>query len=256
LDKVAGDCHLGDETSVIAAANPPELAADGWDLAPPLANRFCHLDWELPSDVVRDGFLGSWPSFDPVVTEKEKLDEAMSQELVMVAGFVVSRQELTTALPTTATEQGRAFPTPRSWEMAAILSAWATAGNLDESVRRMLVRGAIGPGAAAEYLTYRENTDLPSPEDVLAAPGEFPLPKRADQIFVIAGGVLRAVRLKTTPERWAAAGRVLERLADAGFPDIAVSLARDWLSMRPAESKPDPELLKALVPLLKEAKLI
>jgi hypothetical protein len=256
LDKVAGDCHLGDETSVIAAANPPELAADGWDLAPPLANRFCHLDWELPSDVVRDGFLGSWPSFDPVVTEKEKLDEAMSQEMVMVAGFLVSRPELTTALPTTATEQGRAFPTPRSWEMAAILSAWATAGNLDESVRRMLVRGAIGPGAAAEYLTYRENTDLPSPEDVLAAPGEFPLPKRADQIFVIAGGVLRAVRLKTTPERWAAAGRVLERLADAGFPDIAVSLARDWLSMRPAESKPDPELLKALVPLLKEAKLI
>ena len=39
LDKVAGDCELGLDTSVIAAANPPEQAADGWDLAPPLANR-------------------------------------------------------------------------------------------------------------------------------------------------------------------------------------------------------------------------
>jgi MoxR-like ATPase len=55
LDKVAGDCHLGDDTSVIAAANPPEQAADGWDLAPPLANRFCHINWELPAEVVRDG---------------------------------------------------------------------------------------------------------------------------------------------------------------------------------------------------------
>ena len=44
LDKVAGDCELGERTSIIAAANPPEQAADGWDLAPPLANRFCHLD--------------------------------------------------------------------------------------------------------------------------------------------------------------------------------------------------------------------
>jgi DNA-binding NtrC family response regulator len=57
LDKVAGDCHLGDDTSVIAAANPPEQAADGWDLAPPLANRFCHLNWDLPAEVVRDGLV-------------------------------------------------------------------------------------------------------------------------------------------------------------------------------------------------------
>ena len=28
LDKVAGDCYLGDGTSVVAAANPPEIAAD------------------------------------------------------------------------------------------------------------------------------------------------------------------------------------------------------------------------------------
>ncbi len=63
LDKVAGDCHLGDDTSVIAAANPPEQAADGWDLAPPLANRFCHLNWDLPAEVVRDGLAGNWVSY-------------------------------------------------------------------------------------------------------------------------------------------------------------------------------------------------
>lgn len=256
LDKVAGDCHLGDDTSVIAAANPPELAADGWDLAPPLANRFCHLDWSLPSDIVRDGFLGSWPSFAVPAADPSSVSQALSEEMVMVAGFIVSRPDLTTALPEGSSEQGRAFPTPRSWEMVATLSSWVSATGLDESVRRMVVRGCVGPGAGAEYLTYREATDLPSPEDVLGAPGQFPLPKRPDQLFVIAGGALRAVRNNPTPDRWHAAGQVLERIANEGFADIAVSLARDWLSLRPEGAKPDANLLKALVPLLKEAKLI
>lgn len=256
LDKVAGDCYLGADTSVIAAANPPELAADGWDLAPPLANRFCHLEWSLPTDVVRDGFLGSWPKFAVGPVDQDALVVSLSAEMVMVAGFLVSRPDLTTALPQGTTEQGRAFPTPRSWEMAATLSAWVTATGLDESVRRMVVRGCIGQGAAAEYLSYRENTDLPDPEDVLAKPTEFALPKRPDQLFVIAGGALRAVRNNATAERWQAAGQVLERIANEGFADIAVSLARDWLSLRPENAKPDANVLKALVPLLKEAKMI
>ena len=256
LDKVAGDCELGKDTSVIAAANPPELAADGWDLAPPLANRFCHLDWSLPTDVVRDGFLGSWPTFEGPAVDKSSLEAALADEMVMVAGFLVSRPDLTTALPEASAEQGRAFPTPRSWEMAARLSAWATATGVDDSVRRMVVRGTVGSGAGTEYLTYRDNTDLPRPEDVLASPGDFPLPKRPDQLFVIAGGALRAAKNTPSVERWNAVGQVLERIAKEGFPDIAVALAKDWLASRPEGAKPDGELLKALVPLLKEAKLI
>ena len=31
--------------AIVAAANPPEQASDGWDLSAPLANRFVHLDW-------------------------------------------------------------------------------------------------------------------------------------------------------------------------------------------------------------------
>ena len=30
---------------MVAADNPPEQAADGWDLSAPLANRLCHLSW-------------------------------------------------------------------------------------------------------------------------------------------------------------------------------------------------------------------
>lgn len=256
LDKVAGDCHLGERTSIIAAANPPEQAADGWDLAAPLANRFCHLDWALPSDVVRDGLSGVWPTFDLPEVNESLAAESVASEKILVAGFLTSRPDLTTALPKASSEQGRAFPTPRSWEAAATLSGWATALRLDESVRRILVRGSVGLGAAAEYLTYRANLDLPRPKDVLSDPRGFEIPKRADLIYVIGAGVLAEVRNNLTRDSWSAAGLVLERFAGSGSPDIAVSLAREWLKLRPAASSPDSSVLRALVPLLKEARLI
>ena len=256
LDKVAGDCDLGTDTSVIAAANPPEQAADGWDLAPPLANRFCHLPWELPADIVRDGFTGRWRHYDISVPAPSDVLEATTREHVAVAGFLTARPDMVTVLPKTSAEQGRAFPTPRSWDVAAVLSGWVTATGQSEGVRRILVRGCVGPGASAEYLTYREALDLPDPEIVLKDPTGFVLPARADQIYVIGAGVLAVVANNMTTERWRAAGHVLERIASGGHPDISVSFARDWIKQRPDGQMPDTSVLKSLVPLLKEARLI
>src|SRR5471032_1159459 len=44
LERVVGDIKLPAAVRVVAAANPPEQAADGWELAPPLANRLVHLE--------------------------------------------------------------------------------------------------------------------------------------------------------------------------------------------------------------------
>ena len=256
LDKVAGDCDLGQDTSVVAAANPPEQAADGWDLAPPLANRFCHLPWELPTEVVRDGFAGKWRHYDVQVPSEEAIEEALVRERVRVAGFLTARPDLATVLPKTASEQGRAFPTPRTWDMVSTLTAWASASRQTEGVIRILIRGCVGPGVSAEYLTYRESLDLPDPEKVLEDPRSFTLPSRTDQIYVVGAGVLAVIRNDLSTQRWHAAGLVLERIANSGHPDIAVSFARDWIAERPSGEMPDSGVLKALVPLLKEARLI
>jgi len=256
LDKVAGDCDLGQDTSVVAAANPPEQAADGWDLAPPLANRFCHLNWELPTEVVREGFAGRWPMFEVAVPKDDVVADAVRREQVLIAGFLTARPDLTTSIPATSAEQGRAFPTPRSWEMVSVLSGWVTATRQREGVRRLLVRGCVGPGASAEYLTYRENLDLPDPEEVIGAPANFVVPERADQIYVICAGAMAVLRHNLTPPRWHAVGLVLERIAAAGYPDVAVSFAREWMKERPADELPSSDVLRSLVPLLKEARLI
>jgi len=64
LSKVVGDLALPAATRFVAAANPPEIAADGWDLSAPLANRFVHLTWEVPAQIISDGLLYG---FDPRV---------------------------------------------------------------------------------------------------------------------------------------------------------------------------------------------
>ena len=65
LERTVGDLTLPDDVSIVAAANPPDQAADGWDLSPPLANRFCHLDWPVDARTVAAGFAGGWPTPAP-----------------------------------------------------------------------------------------------------------------------------------------------------------------------------------------------
>ena len=256
LDKVVGDCEIGDDTSVIAAANPPEQAADGWDLAPPLANRFCHLNWDLPAEVVRDGIAGNWVTYTIPTPSQKVIDESIIAERAVLAGFLSTRPDLTTVLPKSAVEQGRAFPTPRSWESVAKLSGWITACGLDSGVRRIAVLGCVGPGAAAEYMTYRENTDLPNPEDIIANPKKFTIPTRMDKVYVVGASLMAVLRNRNTVERWNAVGEVLEIIASSGHPDLAVTFARDWIRIRPEGVTPDKKLLRALIPLLTEAKMI
>ena len=214
------------------------------------------MNWDLPAEVVRDGLAGNWVSYSIPTPNPEKLQNALNAERAALSGFLASRPDLTTVLPKSATEQGRAFPTPRSWEMVAILSGWITACDLDSGVRRIAVLGCVGPGPAAEYITYRENIDLPNPEEILANPKDFVMPNRMDKIYVVGASLMAAIRYKMTLERWNAVGVVLERMASSGHPDLAVTFARDWIRERPQGATPEKALLRSLVPLLTEAKMI
>ncbi|WSG45649.1 AAA family ATPase [Dactylosporangium sp. NBC_01737] len=64
LERRVGSLELPPAVRVVAAANPPASAADGWHLSPPLANRFVHLHWTHDPAVVARGLAGTWPTAD------------------------------------------------------------------------------------------------------------------------------------------------------------------------------------------------
>src|ERR1700761_4347462 len=124
LERTVGDLTLPGDVAVVAAANPPEQAADGWDLSAPLANRFCHLDWPLDPRAVADGFVSGWPTPAPPVLPQD-WPARVPVTRSWVAGFLRVRPALACAPPSDAASAGRGWPSPRTWEMAARLLAAA-----------------------------------------------------------------------------------------------------------------------------------
>jgi MoxR-like ATPase len=253
LERTVGDLALPSGVAVVAAANPPEQAADGWDLSAPLANRFCHLDWPVDARRMADGFSSGW--WTPAPAElPEQWERRLGVARSWVAGFITVRPALAVNVPDEAARAGLAWPSPRSWDMVARLLAAAESVGTDELARSLLVRGSVGEGAGVEFLTWLVEADLPDPEAVLADPASFQLPERGDRAYAALSSIAAAVASDSTPERWAAGWKVFGAASERA-PDVAAVAARTLARCRPPGA-PVPSEVQAFSPLLRDAGLL
>ncbi len=87
LDRMVGDLRLPRDVRVLAGANPPDRAADGWEISPPLANRFCHVDFRPSLEDWLGGMTAGWAAPPP----SRAVTSDPARRAVMVAavtGFV------------------------------------------------------------------------------------------------------------------------------------------------------------------------
>jgi len=251
-----GDLQLPPTVSFVAAANPADVAAAGWELAAPTASRFVHLDWGLPIDVYTECMVsGNWPAI-PVGPIPDDYQIHLDRWRVLLTGFLNARQSQLMLIPKDAASRGRAFPTPRTWDYATRLAAYAEAIGAKTDVARLLVQGCVGDMVAHEFLTYAKSQDLPDPEDVLVNGFDF-ASVRADRVYVVLQSVLAAVQRNKTPERWTQAVHTCSIAAVQAGIDPAVPVVRALLrpGMRPAGT-PLPETLGVFGPVLALAGLI
>jgi MoxR-like ATPase len=251
LERTVGDLKLPDAIAVVAAANPPEQAADGWELSAPLANRFCHLDWPIDARTVAEGFAGGWRTNPPPVLAAD-WEGRVTTVRAWIAGFITVRPTLALAVPDDPAGAGRAWPSPRSWDMAARLYAAAEAS--DPACAALLVRGCIGDGPGVEFLTWLEEADLPDPEAVLADPDSFVLPERGDRAYAALSSVAAVASAEPGNGRWEAAWKIFGRAGEQA-PDVAAAAARTLARARPPGAAIPPEV-KQFLPLLRDAGLV
>jgi hypothetical protein len=253
LERVVGDLALPRDVRVVAAANPPGEAADGWELAPPLANRLVHLDWPVDAKSVAAGIAFGFPA--PVVTmAREPTPAQDAAARAAVAAFLQVRPTLVLQVPTSSASASKGWPSPRSWKAVSVLMAACDAAAAADNARAALVIGAVGEGPGLEFLSWLANADLPDPEAVLADPASFELPDRSDRAFAALTAVAAVAVSKRDVESWAAAWRVVAKAAD-GAPDVAALVARTLAGARPSGAELPAEVL-ALVPLLRAAGLM
>ncbi|QNA77009.1 AAA domain-containing protein [Streptomyces sp. So13.3] len=235
LERRIGSLQLPPGVRIVAAANPRSSAADGWELSPPLANRFVHLQWTHDHEVVVRGLGGTWPRATLPLLDPDRLPVAVDFARRAVCGLLSVRPALVHRLPSSETRRGGAWPSPRSWEMTLCLIAFATAAGSSREVLSLLVRGTVGDGPGLELLASLDRMDLPDPETLLADPASAVLPERGDLRQAVLDGVVDAVRKRPEKSRWNAAWELLARAVETGAPDLVVVPATTLASLRRAD---------------------
>ncbi|MEV7402920.1 AAA family ATPase [Streptomyces sp. NPDC091267] len=232
LERRIGSLRLPPGVRIVAAANPRSSAADGWELSPPLANRFVHLQWTHDHEVVVRGLGGTWPRATLPRLAPEGLPAAVDFARRAVCGLLAARPALVHRLPSNETRRGGPWPSPRSWDMTLSLVAFATAAGSSREVLSLLVRGTVGDGPGLELLAGVDRMDLPDPELLLADPAGAELPERGDLRQAVLDGVVAAVRNRPEKSRWDAAWALLVRALESGAPDLVVVPATTLASLR------------------------
>ena len=252
LERRVGSLALPDGVRIVAAANPAGSAADGWQLAPPLANRFVHLQWVHDPAVVVRGLGGTWPCVPLPRLDPTRLDHAVARARAAICAFLTARPDYTHRMPTSAASRSGAWPSPRTWEMALRLLAFGYATDADPEAVALAVRGAVGDGAGMEMLAFLERHDLPDPEAVLDDPGTVELPERGDLVHAVLSAVVDAISRETTEARWRAGWELMARLVEQVPVDLLVSPAMDLAALRDPSWPPPANLdqLGALEELL------
>ncbi|QNE78224.1 AAA domain-containing protein [Streptomyces finlayi] len=232
LERRIGALQLPPGVRIVAAANPRSSAAGGWELSPPLANRFVHLQWTHDHEVVVRGLGGTWPRATMPRLDPGKLTQAVDFARRAVCGLLAVRPKLVHQLPGNEARRGGAWPSPRSWDMTLNLIAFATAAGSSRDVLSLLIRGTVGDGPGLELLASLDRMDLPDPETLLADPATAELPERGDLRQATLDGVVAAVRNRPDKPRWDAAWALLVRALETGAPDLVVVPATTLAALR------------------------
>tara|TARA_R110000824_G_scaffold7698_1_gene34799 strand:+ start:6038 stop:7159 length:1122 start_codon:yes stop_codon:yes gene_type:complete len=248
LGRMVGDTKIPDSVAMMAAANPPETSAGGWEMTAPLANRFIHLQAKASASAFCDGMVAGWatPPVKPLNAnwKKQKITTRAS-----VASFIKARPDLLFKFPENSENAGGAWPSPRTWEYLSTVEA-ACRNNATEEAEAMLMAGCTGEGASLEYTAWRRNLDLPDPEMLLRDPGKLALPDRGDKAYAILTSVVAAVLSDLTPDRWLAGWEVMGNASNNGKSDVAAPCARILAMNKPTEKTTAPEAAAAFGELI------
>lgn len=223
LERRVGDIYLPGKVRMIAAANPPESAADVGALSPPLANRLCHFRFEQRTEDVAAGLTTNWASA-PASRAIAADDVQLGTSRAMVAGFLTQFPRMKTVFPrTSALDASGPWPSPRTWTMTADVLAHIRED--DTKVRNAAIYGLVGEPAGLQFLEWAKDLDLHDPEEVLANPVCVNWKQdRQDRIYATLQRLV--AHCSSSAEKWRAAWQVLVFAAEYGAPDAAAAAAR------------------------------
>ena len=218
LERKVGAHSLPAGVRVVAAANPPDMAANGWELAPPLANRFAHLTYSLDAGE----WVKQFPSYWGNPPQLEGVVEAVwARARARVAAFISRRPNLLYTYDSSREETR--FASPRTWDLFS--RAWAAA-HLDSSAAGDLAAALVGDAPAAEFSSWLVTLDLREPSEILALGRAYRLPSRGDIAHAELTALAESSEALESPDAWERAWEVLRGVANTATDLAALAAGR------------------------------
>ena len=230
-ERVVGDLELPLSVRFAAASNPVELSAGGWDLSAPLANRLCHLTWQMDPELWVQGMQRGFPD-PPVLPIDPKWQDKIPETRVLVSSFIKSQPQKLLVTPSGDTRKGQAWPSPRTWDYGAVLLACAHSQKM--STQMELLSGMVGDGPAGEFFAWVSRMDLPDPKLVLENPAKYIKKPKLDEehrTYAIVAAALSLVQQETTQQKWDKGWKLLAHIGQWS-PDVAVGFVPDMVKLR------------------------
>ena len=149
----------------------------------------------------------------------------------------------------------KAWPSPRSWEMAARALAGAEVHGLGEADRELMIAAFVGAEPTNEFITWMIEADLPDPADVLDGRVKFKHdPQRLDRSVAVLSACAAFVAPTKSVKRKERAAKLWEILGEMNDQkDIMVPAARTLVRARLASGEAARPVLLKLQPLLAAA---
>lgn len=196
LERQVGFHPLPPGVRIVAAANPPDLMSGGWELTPPLRNRFVHLTWHLPPETYIEALSGGWPAAQLPTIDPAAHAELLPRWQLRIAAFLKRAPELLHGEPD---QDPYAFASPRSWDFAAalltsceLLEQAPTAGRQGSPACLALLKGCLGEGTALPFLEFLQHLKLPDPLTYLYGQAECdPKQLNDSELYVFIGSLSR-----------------------------------------------------------------
>jgi len=199
LERKVGFHELPDSVRIVAAANPPDLMVGGWELSPPLRNRFIHLNWDIPTEVYIQAMSDGWNSgvLPNISTDLHK--KLLPEWKLKIAAFLKISPNMLHSMPD---DNPFGFASPRTWEFTAALLAsceilgQAPVGSVSgSSACFQLIKGCLGEGTAIPFMEFLKNIKLPDPQEVLDQKIKLDISSLNDsEIYVIFGSLNRVLK--------------------------------------------------------------
>jgi len=258
LERNVGDDVLPPGVRLLAAANPVDCAAGGWDFEAPTANRFLHFNIPKPSNrewlkwYMGESTPQAMPAASMWDTVVKNWNAAYPRAKGLVAGFIhAAGADLLHKLPGEEDpNRSRAWPSPRMWEMTgrciATLFALEKPGLIDT-----FVHAAVGSAASISFAEWSRKANLPSPEDMLTH-GWNPDKLRLDITIAGLTSVTEFVTKNEDPKKWAAAAwGLLDKCCKIGITDLAMASTEVMVQHGLAEDDLDEAIIQAAKPVIR-----